>query len=466
MTAEPDALTKALGVIAPTLDDPVPAAGSEVLGGPVGPRSRASRSFWKPVQIVIGLAALGFLLGLFTKIPCASTGWASPGNYTHLCYSDIPPLFSLRGFSELIFPYIGTPPPGVEQVEYPVLTGLFAFFAAVITPNKDATWFFFINAIMLATCLIVAVAATALTVRRRPWDAAMVAIAPGTILCAVINWDLLAVALTSLALCLWAKKYPTWAGIVLGLAAAAKFYPVMLLGPLLILCWRAARMTAFGKALGGFAVAWLAINVPFILINFDGWFRFYSFSSDRGEDFGSIWLVLTSFGHHVDSTELVNLLATVMFLVCCVGVALLGVFAPRRPRLASLCFLVIAAFLLTNKVYSPQYVLWLIPLAALARPRWRDFMIWQACETVYFVGIWLYLASLSEGGKGLPLEAYRWTIIIHIAGTLYLSAMIIRDALAPAHDPVRSDAWPEDDDDPGGGVLDGAPDRGIYRVKA
>ena len=36
--------------------------------------------------------------------------------------------------------------------------------------------------------------------------------------------------------------------------------------------------------------------------------------------------------------------------------------APRRPRFGAMAFLVIAAFLLTNKVYSPQYVLWLLPL--------------------------------------------------------------------------------------------------------
>ncbi len=40
-------------------------------------------------------------------------------------------------------------------------------------------------------------------------------------------------------------------------------------------------------------------------------------------------------------------------------------------RLAQLGFLVAAAFLLTNKVRSPQYSLWLVPLAVLALPRWK-----------------------------------------------------------------------------------------------
>ena len=48
--------------------------------------------------------------------------------------------------------------------------------------------------------------------------------------------------------------------------------------------------------------------------------------------------------------------------------------APRRSRRRTAdekgAVLVVAAFAITNKVYSPQYVLWLLPLAAMARPRW------------------------------------------------------------------------------------------------
>lgn len=43
---------------------------------------------------------------------------------------------------------------------------------------------------------------------------------------------------------------------------------------------------------------------------------------------------------------------------------------------------------------------------------------------------------------------------MHLLGTLYLCALIIRDALVPERDPVRK----EGADDPGGGVLDRAPD--------
>ena len=46
--------------------------------------------------------------------------------------------------------------------------------------------------------------------------------------------------------------------------------------------------------------------------------------------------------------------------------AWLTLAAPVRPRVAQLAFLLVAGFLILNKVWSPQYSLWLVPLAVLA----------------------------------------------------------------------------------------------------
>ncbi|GAA4953097.1 hypothetical protein GCM10023238_19320 [Streptomyces heliomycini] len=100
-----------------------------------------------------------------------------------------------------------------------------------------------------------------------------------------------------------------------------------------------------------------------------------------------------------------------LMLLCCVGVAALALTAPRRPRFAQLAFLIVAAFILTNKVYSPQYVLWLVPLAALARPKWRDFLVWQgACEVAYFLasGCTSPTRPAGDAHKGLPVDGYHW----------------------------------------------------------
>ncbi len=449
--------------VRPTKDDEVAAAGSELIGGPVGRRALLGTSWWTPVR-VIALVAIGmFALGLVQKAPCYNGGWffGASSQYTHACYSDIPHLFTGRGFADDLVPYFDKIPGDMQYLEYPVLTGVFMEVASWITPGSGSLqdqqqWYWLVNAGMLMICAVVIAVCVTRTHARRPWDGLLIALAPAFALTATINWDLLAVALTAAAMLMWSRSRPLAFGVLLGLATAAKLYPFLVLGPLLVLCWRAGKWRQYGIALTGAVVSWLVVNLPVMLFAYDGWSKFYTFSQERGVDFGSFWLVLAQNSDDPISTETVNTLAMLLMLLCCAGVAALALTSYRRPRFAQLAFLIVAAFILTNKVYSPQYVLWLIPLAALARPKWRDFLIWQACEVAYFLGIWMYLAYTTSGDahKGLPTDGYHWAIGLHLLGTLYLCVMVVRDILMPDRDPVRRAG----DDDPSGGVLDGADD--------
>ena len=119
---------------------------------------------------------------------------------------------------------------------------------------------------------------------------------------------------------------------------------------------------------------------------------------------------------------------------------MIGLTAPATPRLAQLGFLVVAGFLLVNKVYSPQYVLWLLPLAVLARPRCATRLIWQATEVFYFASVWWYLGNFLAPGDGGDAEFYWFAILLRMAGELYLVAVVVRDIWWPHHDPVRHEA--------------------------
>ncbi|GHC36569.1 membrane protein [Streptomyces cinnamoneus] len=459
-------------LVRPTLEDEVAAAGSELIGGPAGRRALLGASWWTPVR-VIALVAIGmFALGMVQKLPCYDHGWffGATTQYTHACYSDIPHLYSGRGFDQGLLPYFDRIPQslsgGMDYLEYPVLTGLFMEIAALFTPGGGTLQhreqlYWLINAGMLLACTAVIAVCVARTHRRRPWDALLVALAPAFALTATINWDLFAVALTAAAMLMWARGRTLWAGALIGLAAAAKLYPALLLGPLLILCLRAGRLRAFVTTAAAAAGAWLVVNGP-VMFTHDaggfhirpGWAKFYTFSQDRPVDFGSVWLFISQ--RTGDPLDDANSYATLLMILGCLAIAVLGLRAPRRPRFAQLAFLVVALFILVNKVYSPQYVLWLVPLAALARPKWRDFLIWQGCEVLYFLGIWFYLAYTGSGDKhqGLPPEGYQLAIVLHLLGTLYLCGLVVRDILLPERDVVRRDG----SDDPSGGVLDGAPD--------
>ncbi|CAB4885136.1 unannotated protein [freshwater metagenome] len=450
----------------PTNEDPVAVAASGLIGGPFGRFARRGTHWWSPLRVLVAFTAVAYGLGFVLDLSCRKTGWISPERYEHLCYSDIPPLYSLRGFADGLFPYLQTM-PGQNPLEYPVLTGVFMQLAALLTRAATgifseldaARTFFDINVILLLIPLIIAVVATAMTVKRRPWDAAMVALAPTVILAATVNWDLLPLAFAGVSLVLWSRSRPMAAGILLGLAIAAKFYPLFFLGAFLVLTIRTGRWRAFGSLVLGTAIAWLAVNLPFMVANVDGWSYFYRFSQERGQDFGSIWFALSQFGLPSVPAESLNVIASGLFLLLCVAIGVLALSSERRPRLAQLLFLIVAAFAVTNKVYSPQYVLWLVPLAALARPKWRDFLIWQAGELIYFAAVWWFLVGYgATDTKGLTPQWYGVATLVHIGVTIWFAALIIRDVLRPQNDPVRNDGFDEDSDDPGGGVFDRAPD--------
>jgi uncharacterized membrane protein len=158
--------------------------------------------------------------------------------------------------------------------------------------------------------------------------------------------------------------------------------------------------------------------------------------------------------HSVPPTKL-NAFVFVLVLAVCGGVAALVVLAPRRPRLPQLLFLTITGFLLVNKVDSPQYVLWLVPLAILARPRWRPFLAWQAAEVlVLFSRFYFFVWNDKGHQQGVSIGWFFAAVLLRDAFLLGYAALVVRDVLRPEHDVVRRDGV----DDPAGGVLDGAPD--------
>jgi hypothetical protein len=82
-----------------------------------------------------------------------------------------------------------------------------------------------------------------------------------------------------------------------------------------------------------------------------------------------------------------------------------------------------------SKVYSPQFVLWLAPLAILALRDKRDlpwFWGWQIAEIGYHIAIWQHLALLTGATYGLSVKAYAVFILIRIAASIALAIALAR----------------------------------------
>ncbi|MET3961964.1 putative membrane protein [Marmoricola sp. OAE513] len=434
----------------PTRDDPVATALSEVVGGPVGARGRP-HSWWTPVRVLLAVFSVVFMLSLVQKYPCGQTNWSNEKvRYSKMCYSDVPYLYTGRGFAEHRWPYAETT-DRYQTMEYPVLTSYFAWGASIVTswmPSgppqevraqtesgalwglpgmaKEVNTYFLVTAIMLLVCGLGATYFLAGASPGRPWDAMAFAASPTLLVTGLVNWDLLAVLFTAGALWAWARGKPVLAGVMVGLGVAAKLYPLFLLGAFLIDAIRRRKPSLFGVTAVAALVAWIAANLPAMASNAEAWKLFWSFNSDRGADLGSLWLVLQQHGATV-TAHTINVWSGAFFVVACGAILALGMMAKKRPQVAQIAFLVVAAFLLVNKVYSPQYVLWLLPLAVLARPRWRDLLIWQATELVYFASVWFYLGGWLAPSSGENPTVYQLAIVARLLGELYLVALVVRD---------------------------------------
>jgi uncharacterized membrane protein len=443
---------------------------SQGLGGPIGRHAAAGDGWWGPARVAVLVGTLSYLAGVVFRLRCRTTVAGQVSNwYKHMCYSDIPLLYPDRGLLQGNIPYLDS--GDYPVLEYPPLTGWFLDLERRLAgllgapqglgltaqQSVDSTLIFFdVNQVLLGGLFLVAILAQVHTVSGRPWDAMMLAASPCVAAAALINWDLLAVALTALGCLAWARRHPILAGVLLGLAMAAKLYPGLLLGPLFLLCLRSRRMVEFWTMFSTFLVSWLAANLPVIILAPQAWRSFWEYNASRGGDFGSIWYVFVLAGHPVPQ---LNLLTMTLFALACLGIALLIILAPRRPRFGAMAFLVVAAFLITNKVYSPQYVLWLLPLLILARPRWREVVIFSAAELIYFGSIWLHLGGFLTPGNNGQDRLYWLAVLLRLAVQCWLVIMVVRDALRPDQDPVRANGA----DDPSGGWLDGAPDAAWVR---
>ena len=486
----------------PSRTDVLGAALSNVVGGPVGRHALVGRTrLMTPLRVMFVIALVFLALGWSTKAACLQTHGTGPADervanrdnqraYYELCYSDTVPLYGAELLNQGQFPYKsswiendadGAPQirydgkPAVRYMEYPVLTGVYQYASMAVAKTYTALTkivpvpviaevvvFFDVAAFGLALAWLATVWATAGLAGRRIWDAALVAASPLVIFQIFTNFDALATAFAMGGLLAWARRRPVVAGVLIGLGAAAKLYPLLFLGPLLVLGIRTGRLGAVARTVATTAATWLLVNLPVLLLFPRGWSEFFRLNTRRGEDMDSLYNVVKSFTGwrgfdpalgFWEPPVILNAVVVTLFVVCCAAIAYMAFTAPQRPRVAQLTFLVVAAFLLTSKVWSPQFSLWLVPLAVLALPHRRILLAWMTIDALVWVPRMYFLYA--NPNRSLPEQWFTTTVLVRDIAVVALCALVVRQIYRPDEDLVR---WRGRVDDPVGGVYDHAPD--------
>jgi len=317
----------------------------------------------------------------------------------------------------------------IHPVEYPALTGLIMWLLSFFIEPAQLAWVDYFR--LTATFHIALFAITAFFIKKlagAKW-AITFALSLPVLYSLNRNWDIWAIATMIWAIYLFEKGKTKQSAIWLAVSIATKFFPLVLLFPIAIYYFRKKELKQFFIYFGYTVGAWILINLPFALINFRGWSYFYEFSFDRAIGSASVWEVSSKIGVPIPTSN-------ITFYILNLGIfALLGIYLLKSklpvPLIES-SFLTLFAFILFNKQYSMQYIIWLAALAVIAMSRLNQkrqitmiyaYVVWQIADLAFQYGFFQGILTSTYAGTATPASP-------EISGTTFGVIGVIRYIVA------------------------------------
>ncbi len=277
----------------------------------------------------------------------------------------------------------------IHPVEYPALTGLIMWLLSFFIEPAQYAW---VDYFRLTAIIHIGIFATTTyyiqKLTNRKW-ALFFALSPATLYSLNRNWDIWAIVTMILAIYYFDKGKDKLSAVLLAISIATKFFPLVLLMPIAIIYFRKKELPKFFKYFGITIGAWLAINIPFMLINFRGWSYFYEFSFNRAigsaSAFEILGIVIPGISIPKESFYILNLLILGI-------VAVFYLLVKKNLTLTEAAFFTMFAFILFNKQYSMQYIIWLTALAVLTLAKLNkknqnialvSFIGWQIFDLIF-----------------------------------------------------------------------------------
>jgi uncharacterized membrane protein len=326
----------------------------------------------------------------------------------------------------------------MKPVEYPALTGLVMWlFSFFIAPAQYA-WvdYFRLTAIVhIGLFGFLAFYLKKLSSRNL---AIIFAVSPAVLYSLNRNWDIWAILPMIAAIYLFEKKKIKQSAFWLAVSIATKFFPLVALLPIAVYYIRNKRISDGLKYIGLTLGFWLAINIPFMLVNFRGWSYFYEFSYKRPIGSASVFEIASVTGNPLPNTKLL------FYVFNLVALGLVILYLTKSNKVISIgegTFFTMFAFILFNKQYSMQYVIWLASLAVLAigylsKERQNKVLIlygiWQASELLFQYSFFQNVLTNTYAGTETPVSPQVTSMEYGIVGIFRYSLAIVF-TLALAH---------------------------------
>jgi len=316
-----------------------------------------------------------------------------------------------------------------HPVEYPALTGLIMWLLSfLVSPSDTAIYDYYRITAGLQIILFMASAYLIYKLVGKKYAFYFI-LAPAVLYSLNRNWDIWAIAAMLLSIYLFEKKRFQLSAFMLAVSIATKFFPIVLMLPIMIIFLRNKQISIFLKYSLTTLVSWLIINLPFVLINFDGWVYFYKFSAERGLGSASFYEITSIL---IPAANFNSVHFYILNLITVIIVTYFFIKLKSVPNLAATSFFVMFGFILFNKQYSMQYVIWLSALAVIAmayiKQGHRDLLIyvyifWQASELAFQYSFFQKILTDAYANSATPMT-------ITVSNTTYAYIGVIRYFLA------------------------------------
>ena len=296
-----------------------------------------------------------------------------------------------------------------HPVEYPALTGLIMWLLSfLVSPSQTAVFDYYRITAAFQIVLLAISAYLIFKLAGKKYGFYFI-LAPAVLYSLNRNWDIWAIAAMLLAIYLFEKKRFQLSAILLAVSIATKFFPIVLMLPIMIIFLRNKQIKLFIRYALTTAIAWTVINLPFVLINYEGWAYFYKFSAERGLGSASFFeitnIILPSITFSSIHFYILNTLALV-------AVTTYFVRLKSVPTLAATSFFVMFGFILFNKQYSMQYVIWLSALAVLTFSYLKRehkelliyvYILWQTLELAFQYSFFQKILTSTYANTATPM---------------------------------------------------------------
>lgn len=302
-----------------------------------------------------------------SHIAHSSTSYATWG-LEHQAYSDVIKL-SLdhyvrhRGFIHPV-PYVH------DKIEYPILLG-FTLWAPSFLPGGVAAWFAASGVLVAAATM----GSIAIVRTRAPRSAWWLAASPALALDGGINWDLIGILFLVMGMIWFGQGHHAPSGVATAAGTWFKLFPVvvapMALAALASQWWHGGRtkghLVAVVRWLVPFVVVSLVIEGPFLLANSKNTLWFFRFNSMRFQKDSPWALINLAVGGHGLSLSVINTITLLVVAVVCAWAAWAIWRLPEsaHPEAVALgAAVAVITWMAVNKIWNPQYVLWVVAVAA------------------------------------------------------------------------------------------------------